>query len=218
MIATNMYQMQLTAGEVKGEAMTYPTCTNCGIDVYKFVEQQNFAEESEEEIPEVCCGVQEVEEEVMEKETVTEEVVVEQEEEKKTMDNDTLMLIIQVLTNELNELKGTNVVKTTAKKNQRPGKAAAGRKYVLLSNTLSAWGKVPQQQADIAKLLAKSFKVGVEVAEDELFTALVDGSGEYNSLYTSKQDPTYLFRYYRGLKNDGKHAGLIARNFIKQIG
>jgi hypothetical protein len=220
--------------EVKGEETTmYPECTNCGINALQMLEQQNFAEENGEEVPERCCGIDDLEQ-LNQEDTRTEEekldltglveepgeleLVVERpkEEEKKTMNSDALMAMIQKLTDELNELKGTNVTKV--KKNQRPGKAAAGRKYVLLSATLNKWGKVPQQQADIADLLTKNFKIGEEVTEDALFTALVDNAGDYASIYSSKQDPTYLFRYYRGLKNDGKHAGFIARNFIKQIG
>ena len=40
---------------------------------------------------------------------------------------------------------------------------------------------------------------------------------DYPSLFKSTQDVTYLFRYYRGLKNDGKHAGFIARDFLRMI-
>jgi hypothetical protein len=46
---------------------------------------------------------------------------------------------------------------------------------------------------------------------------LMEKSAEYNSLLDSKQDPTYLFRYYRGLKNNGKHAGFVARNFLRMV-
>ncbi len=107
---------------------------------------------------------------------------------------------------------GSNV-----KKNQKPGKANASRKYVLLDKELKSWGKVPQQQADIAKLLGANMSVGKEYTEAEVFNMLMEKSAEYNSLLGSKQDPTYLFRYYRGLKNDGKHAGLIARNFLRMV-
>ncbi len=102
-------------------------------------------------------------------------------------------------------------------KNHRMGKVAADRKYVLLSSKLAMWGKVPQQQSDIAELLLKYMTVDKEYTEGEVFNCLIDGCGEFNSLCTSKQDPTYLFRYYRGLKNDGKHAGFIARGFLRQI-
>jgi len=103
------------------------------------------------------------------------------------------------------------------KKNQKPGKANASRKYVLLDKELKSWGKVPQQQADIAKLLGANMEVGKEYTESEVFDMLMEKSAEYNSLLSSKQDPTYLFRYYRGLKNDGKHAGFIARGFLRMF-
>ena len=103
------------------------------------------------------------------------------------------------------------------KKNQKPGKANASRKYVLLDKELKSWGKVPQQQADIARLLGTNMEIGREYTEAEVFDMLMEKSAEYNSLLGSKQDPTYLFRYYRGLKNDGKHAGLIARNFLRMV-
>ena len=125
---------------------------------------------------------------------------------------------LQQLMKELEELKGgSKVTNEGVKKNQKPGKANASRKYVLLDKELKSWGKVPQQQADIAKLLGVNMEVGKEYTEAEVFDMLMEKSAEYNSLLGSKQDPTYLFRYYRGLKNDGKHAGLIARNFLRMV-
>ena len=125
---------------------------------------------------------------------------------------------LQQLMKELEELKGgSKVTNDGVKKNQKPGKANASRKYVLLDKELKSWGKVPQQQADIAKLLGVNMEVGKEYTEAEVFDMLMEKSAEYNSLLGSKQDPTYLFRYYRGLKNDGKHAGLIARNFLRMV-
>ena len=103
------------------------------------------------------------------------------------------------------------------KKNHKPGVANASRKYVLLTKTLSTWGKVPQQQKDIADLLARHMVLGQEYSEQEVFNLMIDQSGDYPSITSSKQDATYLFRYYRGLKNDGKHAGLIARDFMRMI-
>lgn len=103
-------------------------------------------------------------------------------------------------------------------KNHKPGKPSAGRKYVLLDKVLKNWGKVPQQQADIAKILADNFEVGKEYGEAEVFDVLMDKSSEFVSLANSRQDPTYLFRYYRGLGNNGKHAGLVARDFLRVIG
>ena len=55
----------------------------------------------------------------------------------------------------------------------------------------------------------------VEWTEEEVFELVKDSAKEHESLRKSKQDPTYLFRYYRGLKNDGKHAGFIARGFLR---
>jgi len=130
--------------------------------------------------------------------------------------NEQAIAMIAELTKQLEELKGgSKVTNDGMKKNQRPGKANAGRKYILLSKELKSWGKVPQQQADIAKLLSKNMEVGKEYAESEVFDMLMEKSAEYNSLLGSKQDPTYLFRYYRGLKNDQKHAGFIARGFLQ---
>jgi hypothetical protein len=132
--------------------------------------------------------------------------------------NEQVIAMIAELTKQLEELKGgSKVVNDGVKKNQKPGKANASRKYVLLDKELKSWGKVPQQQADIAKLLGVNMEVGKEYTEAEVFDMLMEKSAEYNSLLGSKQDPTYLFRYYRGLKNDGKHAGLIARNFLRMV-
>jgi hypothetical protein len=123
---------------------------------------------------------------------------------------------------ELKALKGETTVKeevkvdSNLKKNQKPGKASASRKYVVAGPMLG-WGKVPQQQADIAALLLKNMEVGKEYTEQEVFNFLIDGSGDYPSLFKSTQDVTYLFRYYRGLKNNGKHAGFIARDFLRMI-
>lgn len=127
----------------------------------------------------------------------------------------------EALLTQIAELKGElsriTEKKDTMKKNQKPGKASPTRKYVLLAKSLDKWGTVPQQQSDIATLLNGYLVAGTEYTEQEVFDALIDGSGEFKSLYSSKQDPTYLFRYYRGLKNDGKHAGFIARGFLKVI-
>ena len=132
--------------------------------------------------------------------------------------NEQAIAMIAELTKQLEELKGgSKVTNDGVKKNQKPGKANASRKYVLLDKELKSWGKVPQQQADIAKLLGVNMEVGKEYTEAEVFDMLMEKSAEYASLRNSKQDPTYLFRSYRGLKNDGKHAGLIARNFLRMV-
>lgn len=103
-------------------------------------------------------------------------------------------------------------------KNKRPVNPDPGRKYVLLSKTLESWGRVPQQQRDIAMLLSQLMTVNQEYTEAEVFAAVTDYACEFDSIRKSVQHPTYLFAYYRGLKNDGKHAGFVARNFLRQIG
>lgn len=133
----------------------------------------------------------------------------------ESMEDKELMKRIHELQQQLEEAKkGINM----EKKNHKPGKASPTRKYVLLSKKLSDWGKVPQQQQDIADLLAKHMEVGKEYTEAEVFNLLIDQCGEYKSLCNSVQDPTYLFKYYRGLnKSDGKHKGYIARNFVRMV-
>jgi hypothetical protein len=107
---------------------------------------------------------------------------------------------------------------TTIGKNHRAVKPQAGRKYVLLTKSLASWGKVPQQQADIAALLAESMEPGVPWTEEEVFSLVTEYAKEYQSLAKSVQHPTYLLAYYRGLKNDGKHAGFVGRDFLQVVG
>jgi hypothetical protein len=105
------------------------------------------------------------------------------------------------------------------KKNHAMPKAQAGRKYVLLSKSLANWGKVPQQQQDLATILASNFEVGVEVAEDEVFAKVVEHASSYPSLASSVQNPAYVMKYYLGLdKRDGRHAGFIRRGFVQVRG
>ena len=127
---------------------------------------------------------------------------------------------LEELKRKIEEMKNLASGATTTKgpKNQVPGKPSAGRKYVILSKSLAAWGKVPTQQKEVADLILKYLPVGQEIPETTLFDTLQEHAHEFTSLARSRQDPTYLFRYYRGLKNEGKHAGYIARNFIQQIG
>lgn len=209
-----------------------PACTNCGLNIDEFVEEQNIAEENESEVPEYCCetseevvfnceeGAEVIFEFPVQPEEIKEETEVKETEVEEIKTNQQLVDAIKALSAELAELKKgeVKVTNTSTKKNQKPGRPAEGRKYVLLNKDLSKWGKVPQQQADVAHLLGRNLAVGEEYTEAEVFDVLIDKCGEYPSLCNSKQDPTYLFRYYRGLKNDGKHAGLIARNFIRVIG
>jgi len=105
----------------------------------------------------------------------------------------------------------------TQPKNQRAGKANDKNHYKLLTRVLEPWGNVPQQQKDIAAILAGSMEVGKEYTETEVFAMLIDGAGEFPSITRSKQDVTYLFRYYRGLKKDAKYAGFAARNFLRLV-
>jgi hypothetical protein len=111
----------------------------------------------------------------------------------------------------------TSAVKDTTPKNKRAVKPEPGRKYVRLG-PLDTFGRVPQQQADIAAILTESMEIGAEWTEEELFLLVTDSAVEHDSIAKSVQHPIYLFTYYRGLKNDGKHAGFIARNFLRMIG
>jgi ElaB/YqjD/DUF883 family membrane-anchored ribosome-binding protein len=116
------------------------------------------------------------------------------------------------------ELKQLKEGGSKVPKNKQPVRAQAGRTYVLLNKSLANWGKVPQQQADIAALLAESMEVGKPWTEAEVFALVTEYAGEKPSIANSVQHPTHLFTYYRGLKNNGKHAGYIARNFLRMVG
>ncbi len=114
---------------------------------------------------------------------------------------------------ELDELK-----RQREKKNQRPGVASTNKSYELLLGTLPTKGLVPRQQVDIATILVRNMEVGVRYTETEVFKFLVDDCGDFPSITGSRQDVTYLFRYYRGLSNkDGKHAGFILRGFLRMV-
>jgi hypothetical protein len=109
--------------------------------------------------------------------------------------------------------------RSSIKKNQTAVKPLPGRRYVLLSKSLADWGKVPQQQADLAAILSASLPVGEEVPEDQVLARVYAGAAQFPSLATSVQDPGYLLRYYLGLnKRDGKHVGFIGRNFVQVRG
>lgn len=151
-------------------------------------------------------------------------------EEKTVMATDELLKKIEEMQARIVELSKPEAKATEKKesekkevtvkvaKNHKPGKPSASRKYVLLDAALKSWGKVPQQQADLAKVLSDNLEVGKEYTEGEVFDVLIEKTANVPSIAGSKQDPTYLFRYYRGLGNDGKHAGFIARDFIRVIG
>ncbi len=108
--------------------------------------------------------------------------------------------------------------KEREKKNQRPGVASGTKSYELLLGTLPSKGLVPRQQADIATILVRNMEVGARYTEAEVFKFLVDDCGDFPSITGSRQDVTYLFRYYRGLSNkDGKHAGYVSRGFLRMV-
>ena len=113
--------------------------------------------------------------------------------------------------------KKENNVKDNTPKNKRRVKADPTRKYVRQGD-LKVWGRVPQQQLDIAAILKVAMEDGVEYGEEFVFDALEAGRDAFESLRKSGQHVTYLFAYYRGLKNDGKHSGFVGRGFLRQIG
>ena len=110
--------------------------------------------------------------------------------------------------------EGGNGVCIDVKKGSKVSKGRANVKYERLGE-LKTWGKVPQQQADLAAIISESVDLGAEWTEEELFDLIVTGAKDYASLCNSKMSATYLFQYYRGLKNDGKHAGFFARGFLR---
>ena len=105
-------------------------------------------------------------------------------------------------------------------KNRRPGVPGEKNVYVRLTSKegMDRHGRIPPQQDAIAEILERGMERNKEYSEKEVFDMLIDGAGDYRVLYTSKQDPTYLFKYYRGLnKRDGKHLGFILRGFLKVV-
>jgi hypothetical protein len=122
--------------------------------------------------------------------------------------------MIEALEARIRELEAST--KTTPPVNpQSPAVKVSTNMYILQSKELNSWGKIPQQQRDLADIMVKVMEVGKPMSEKDLFDKIVELGAEYPSIATSKQDPTYLFRYYRGLKSKGNHAGFIARDFIK---
>ena len=117
------------------------------------------------------------------------------------------------------EKKEVRATGAEGKKNHRAVKPQAGRKYVLLSKSLADWGKVPQQQKDLATILADAFAPNVEVEEAEVFAKVTEGAAKYPSLAGSVQHPTYLLAYYRGFdKKDSQYGSFIKRNFLQVKG
>ena len=120
------------------------------------------------------------------------------------------MKILAAMAAEIESLKAEK----SAPKNQVAGKIGNG-KYILLTKVFPTWGNTPQQQKDLAAILSNFMEVGKEYTEAEVFAQLESEYVKYNSLASAKQHVTYLFRYYRGLKNDGKYAGFVARNYLR---
>ncbi len=127
---------------------------------------------------------------------------------------DHLMQQLAEMQKQLDALKTSKPTAFKGKKNHVVGKPQADRVYVLLKKTMPSWGKVPQQQADLATILSMSLETDVKYSEEHVFNIILDQAPHYPSLAGSKQDPTYLFRYYRGLKVSATHAGFIGRNFL----
>jgi hypothetical protein len=139
------------------------------------------------------------------------------ENEMTNLTNEQMVALAAELTKQLAELKAGRV--QAAPRSHNPWKPSATRKYVLLSKQMKDWGKVPQQQRDIASILAENLEVGKEYTEVEVASVIMAEASKYPQLANSKMDPTYIFRYYRGLGDkDGKHAGYIKRDFIRVIG
>ena len=157
------------------------------------------------------------------KEEVDDTKLEEQIKEKEMTEDEKILAEVARLQEELEALKngGAPMIAKKeggkdVKKGSKVSKGKADRKYVRLGE-LKTWGKVPQQQADLAAIISESLDVGSEWTEEELFDLLVTGAKDYASLHNSKMSATYLFQSYRGLKNDGKHAGFIARNFLRMV-
>lgn len=129
---------------------------------------------------------------------------------KQAVDNAMLLEEVKRLAAEVEKLR-------TQPKNQRVGKANDKNHYKLLSKEMQLWGNVPNQQRDIALILAERMELGKEYTETEVFSFLVDGAGEYPSITRSVQDVTYLFRYYRGIKTDAKYGSFVGRKFLQTV-
>ena len=111
-----------------------------------------------------------------------------------------LAALIQSLQDEIAKLK-------TAPKNQVPGKP--GDKVYIRIGEFS--GKAPRQQQNLAAILTFEMPLGEKFTESQVFEILNKHVESYESLRTSLQDVTYLFRYYRGLKP----TGFTSRDFLR---
>jgi hypothetical protein len=94
-----------------------------------------------------------------------------------------------------------------------------GRTYQLLLEELPLWGKVPQQQRDLAAILLDHMAVGELYSEAEVFGFLTEDAENYTSLRISKMHVTYLLCYYRSFsKKDAVHGSFFKRNFLRMNG
>lgn len=115
--------------------------------------------------------------------------------------------------------KGETMNDDELKKGARPVKPKEGRTYQLLLEELPLWGKVPQQQRDLAAILLDHMAVGELYSEAEVFGFLTEDAANYTSLRTSKMHVTYLFAYYRAFsKKDTVHGSFFKRNFLRMNG
>lgn len=134
--------------------------------------------------------------------------------ETKKSAEEVLMTMVLQLQKQIAELKVTN---SAEPKNKRPGRVDPSTRYILLNGfSVLRNGKVPQQQLDLARIIGAKFNIGEVFTQAQLYQALNEGRSSHRSLYTSVQDVTYLFRYYFGLRDNGKQAGFVARNYMRE--
>lgn len=132
--------------------------------------------------------------------------------------NEAILAQIAEAKAKIEELKKEEVrTEVKVAKNHRPGKVTDSV-WVRLG-TFEEWGKVPQQQKDLATILTNMMQVGVQYSEAAVFAEVTERAAQFESLRTSDQDATYLLRYYRGLKkkDDPRYAGFIKRNFLRVV-
>lgn len=129
-------------------------------------------------------------------------------EPKKTMEE-----VVADLQAELEKLKNGK-----GPKNHVEGKAS-NKSFVRMTKFVQnpLWPKIPGQQEDLADILSRNMVVGKQYSEAEIFKFLNEEYGDYPRLANSVQHVTYLFRYYRGLKAEGSHAGFLARKFLRAV-
>ena len=105
---------------------------------------------------------------------------------------------------------------TNGKKNQQVQVPDPHRYYTFNFNFgPRVWGKVPRQQYEVAALIVTYLKSDVEYTEKEVFDTIYAQYAQYPSLFNSKQDAAYLFKYYRGVGDPVLN--YIRRGFVVQI-